>query len=115
MRTRNIRPYWLLLPTLLITGLSEAQDTTKIPRIGYLSVSPSTASPGRTDAFRDGLRELGYMEGKNIHIEYRWADGKADRLPSFASELVRAKVDVIVTAGPTVVPAAKKRRLRFRL
>lgn len=87
---------------------AEAQQRNHVPRIGYLAASPSTASPARTEAFRQGLRELGYMEGNNIVVEYRWADGKLDRLRGLASELVRLKVDVIVTAGPTAVPPAKE-------
>ena len=62
----------------------------------------------RIEAFRQGLRELGYVEGKNIVIEWRYADGKLDRLPALAAELVRLKVDVIVTAGPTATRAAKE-------
>jgi putative ABC transport system substrate-binding protein len=93
---------------LLLTAVSSAQQWNKIPRIGYLAASPPSASPARTDAFRQGLRELGYVEGKSILVEYRWADGKVDRLPHLASDLVRLNVDVIVTAGPTAVPPAKK-------
>jgi len=62
----------------------------------------------RTEAFRQGLRELGYVEGKNISIEYRFAEGKLDRLPALAAELVRLKVDLIVTSGPPVTRAAKE-------
>ncbi len=62
----------------------------------------------RTEAFRQGLRELGYVEGKNIVIEWRSAEGKLDRLPALAAELVRLKVDVIVTGGPTATRAAKE-------
>jgi putative tryptophan/tyrosine transport system substrate-binding protein len=95
--------------TFTLCGVgAKAQEPAKIPRIGYLAASPPTASPARTEAFRQGLRELGYVEGKNIQIEYRWAEGKVDRLPHLASELVRLNVEVIVTAGPTVVPAAKE-------
>ena len=88
---------------------SQAQQPTKVPRIiGFLGVtSPSTIS-ARIDAFRQGLRELGYVEGKNIVIEYRWAEGKFDRLPDLAGELVRLKVEVIVTGGPVDTRAAKK-------
>jgi putative ABC transport system substrate-binding protein len=85
-----------------------AQQPKKIPRIGFLSsVSPSTIS-ARVEAFRQGLRELGYAEGKNIVIEYLYAEGKPDRLPSLAAELVRLKVDVIVSAGPPPTRAAKQ-------
>ena len=93
----------------------EAQQSTKVPRIGYLNaVSPSTGSD-RIEALRQGLRELGYVEGKNIVIEYRYAEGKLDRLPALAAELVRLKVDVIVTAGPTQPVPPRKQRLRFPL
>ena len=87
---------------------AEAQQPSKIPRIGYLGGSSRSATAARIEAFRQGLRELGYVEGKNIVIEYRWAEGKIERLPDLATELVRLKVDVIVTAGPTPTRAAKE-------
>jgi len=100
---------WLLATVLLTTVFfAEAQQPTKIPRIGYLGVASFSASPARREAFRQGLRELGYVEGKSIVIEYRWAEGKFDRLPSLAAELVRLKVDIIVTAGPLPTRAAKE-------
>jgi putative ABC transport system substrate-binding protein len=86
----------------------EAQQPKKVPRIGYLSVSSPSAMSTRTEAFRQGLRELGYVEGKNIVIEWRSAEGKRDRLPSLAAELVRLKVDIIVTAGPPATRSAKE-------
>src|SRR5215831_12784618 len=87
---------------------SEAQQTGKVPRIGFLmGTSPSTISD-RIEAFRQGLRELGYVEGKNIAIEYRYSEGKFDRLPALAAELVHLNVDVIVTAGPMDTRNAKK-------
>ena len=86
----------------------EAQQAEKVPRIGYLSGSPPSAVAQLNEAFRQGLRELGYMEGKNIIIEWRSGEGKRDRLPALAAELVRLKVDVIVTAGPLVTRAAKE-------
>ena len=87
---------------------AKAQQPTKVLRIGFLSaVSPSTIS-ARTEAFRQGLRELGYIEGKNIAIESRYAEGKLDRLSELAAELVRLKVDVIVSAGPTVTRPVKE-------
>ena len=86
----------------------EAQQPTKVPRIGFLSaVSPSTIL-ARIEAFRQGLRELGYVEGKNIVIEWRYAEGKLDRLSELAAELVRLKVDVIVSGGPTVTRPTKE-------
>jgi putative tryptophan/tyrosine transport system substrate-binding protein len=87
---------------------AEAQQPTKIPRIGYLSPTSPSVSPTRIEAFRQGLRELGYIESKNIVIEYRYAEGKFDRLPALAAELVSFKVDLIVTTGPTVTRAAKE-------
>ena len=86
----------------------EAQQPTKVPRIGYLAGASPSAVAARIEAFRQGLRELGYVEGKNIVIEWRYAEGKLDRLPALAAELVRLKVDVIVTAGPTATRAAKE-------
>ena len=84
-----------------------AQSPTSIPVIGYLSSASSSGASFRTEPFRQGLRELGYIEGKNILIEYRYADGKTERIPALASELVRLKVDVIVSAGPVHTRAAK--------
>jgi ABC-type uncharacterized transport system substrate-binding protein len=85
-----------------------AQQPKKVPRIGFLAtVSPSTISD-RVDAFRQGLRELGYVEGKNIMIEWRYAEGKADRLPGLAAELVRLTVDLIVSAAPIPTRSAKQ-------
>jgi putative tryptophan/tyrosine transport system substrate-binding protein len=87
---------------------AEAQQPTKIPRIGFLGAPPLSAMAARTEAFRQGLRELGYMEGKNIVIEWRSAEGKSERVPALAAELVRLKVDVIITAGPASTRPAKE-------
>jgi len=78
---------------------ASAQQPNKVPRIGYLTATPSSTISARTEAFRQGLRELGYVEGKNIVIEWRYGDGKLDRVPALAAELVRLRVDVIVTGG----------------
>jgi putative ABC transport system substrate-binding protein len=86
---------------------AQAQQPTRIPRIGYLSTVSFSVNAARIDALRQGLRELGYVEGKNIVIEWRSAEGKLDRLPSLAAELVRLKVDVIVAAAPPPTRAAK--------
>src|SRR5262249_11898015 len=104
-KTRSI-----LIAVLLLTGavIAEAQQPTKTPRIGYLAIVSPSVNADRIEAFRRGLRELGYVEGKNIFIEWRSAEGKSDRLPALAAELVGLKVDVIVTAGPTPTRAAKK-------
>ncbi len=83
-----------------------AQQPAQIPRMGYLGGSLS-ANVARTEALRQGLRELGYTEGKNIFIDWRDSGGKLDRLPSLAAELVLAKVDVIVTGGPASTRPAK--------
>ena len=89
-------------------AVAEAQQAKKVPRIGFLAtVSPSNISD-RTEAFRQGLRELGYVEGKNIVIEWRFGEGKEVRLPALAAELVRLKVEAIVTAGATSTGRAKE-------
>ena len=99
---------WLLITVLLTTApTSEAQQPEKVSRIGFLITSSPSAIAPRMDAFRQGLRELGYVEGKNIVIERRHAEGKFDHLPALAAELVRLKVDVIVTSGPTATHPAK--------
>jgi len=88
--------------------LVSAQQPKKMPRVGYLSASSASEALVRTNAFRQGLRDLGYVEGKNLIVELRYADGKFDRLPALAAELVRLPVDVIVSAGPSVTSPAKK-------
>jgi putative tryptophan/tyrosine transport system substrate-binding protein len=98
-----------LLPLILATiQLAEAQQPKKVPRIGFLGGESSSFYGVRIDAFRQGLNELGYIEGKNIVIEYRYAGGKLDRLPALAKELVGLKPDVIVAATTPSVLAAKK-------
>jgi putative ABC transport system substrate-binding protein len=87
---------------------ADAQQPKKVPRIGFLVASSASANSARVEAFRQGLRELGYVEGKNIIIESRFAEGKTDRLPALAADLVRLKVDVIVSAGPAVTRPASE-------
>ena len=87
---------------------AHAQQPTKIPRIGFLAAGAALSASTRIEAFRQGLREFGYVEGKDIVIEYRNAAGKLDQVPRNAVELVRLKVDVFVTAGPTDTRAAKE-------
>jgi len=87
---------------------AEAQQSSKVPRIGYLSGQSPSNSRARREAFQRGLRELGYVEGKNIVIEPLWANGKFDRLPALAAELVRLKVDLIVSGGPQATRPAKQ-------
>ena len=89
----------LVVAVVVVAAIAHAQQPGKIPRIGYLSTNTPAAMSTRTEAFRQGLRELGYVEGKNIVIEYRYAEGKRDRLPALAAELVRLNVDIIVSAG----------------
>ena len=88
--------------------VAQAQQPARIHRIGILISPSASAYSARVEAFRQRLRELGYVEGKNLVIEYRYADGKLDRLPDLAAELVRLKVDIIVTIGPGPTLAAKK-------
>ena len=105
----NRKLYWLLAAILLVfIHRAEAQQPKKLPRIGYLVGASLSSNKARIEAFRQGLRELGYVEGQNIVIEYRYAEGKPDRLPILAAELVRHNVDLIVTAGPADTRAAKK-------
>ena len=96
--------------TLMLASVfpAEAQQPKKVPRLGYLVANFPSTNPARNEAFRQGLRDLGYVEGKSIVIEWRYAEGKPDRLPVLAAELVRLKVDVIVTAGPASTRPAKE-------
>lgn len=87
---------------------AEAQQPGKIPRIGFLGNSTAALEENLVEPFRHGLRDLGYVEGKNILIEYRWAEGKYERFPALIAELVAQKVDIIVTAGTPAVLAVKK-------
>ena len=87
---------------------AQAQQPKKIPVIGRLGASSAGGEAARIEAFRHGLQELGYIEGKNIVIEWRHAEGKFDRLPALAAELVRLKVEVIVTGGGNATRAVKE-------
>jgi putative ABC transport system substrate-binding protein len=99
---------WLLTTVSLTTAvLAQAQELPKIHRIGLQVVSARDLNTTRIETFRQSLRELGYVEEKNLRIEYRYAEGKLDLLPSLASELVQQQVDVIVTVGTPGVLAAK--------
>jgi putative ABC transport system substrate-binding protein len=88
--------------------LGEAQHLKKLPRIGWLSGGDSTSSRSQVEGFRQGLRELGYVEGQNILLDYRWAEGKSDRYPVLVGELVHLGADVIVTWGTQATLAAKR-------
>src|SRR5262250_2164931 len=93
---------------LALSGSAEAQQPKKVPRIGYLSSADAATDSARAEGIRLALRKLGYIEGQNIAIEYRYAEGKLDRLPELAAELVRLKVDIIVVStGDVTIRAAK--------
>ncbi len=99
----------LVVAVQLTIGLvADAQQSAKVPRIGYLTVASLSSNVARIEAFRQGLRELGYVEGKNIVIEWRSTEGKFERQSELAAELVHLKVDVIVSSGPTMTRAAKE-------
>jgi len=108
VNTRVLRFALSALLFALCISAEAQQQPGKVRRIDYLSALSVSAESSRLDGFRQGLRELGYVEGKNIVIEYRFAEGKFDRLPQLAAELVRLKDDVIVTTGPTSTRAAKE-------
>jgi putative tryptophan/tyrosine transport system substrate-binding protein len=100
---------WLLTTLLLITvSLAQAQQPGKVPRIAYLSGASLSSQSANTEALQQGLRELGYVEGQNIIIEYRYADGNRDRQRALARSLVRLKVDVIVASSGGDTRAAKE-------
>ena len=96
------------LGLLAVPLAADAQQSGKVFRIGFLGVASASGYASEVEAVRAGLRDFGYVEGKNIVIEYRWAEGKHDRLPEVAAELVRLKVDVIVTHATTGTRAAKQ-------
>ena len=98
----------LLITVLLITGFVDAQQPKKIPRVGFLSPSAISGEFRRFDAFKQGMQELGYVEGQNVHIEHRSAGGKTASLSKLVDELIALKVDVIVTVGNQAAQAAKQ-------
>jgi putative ABC transport system substrate-binding protein len=113
LKSKIENPKWVGIFAIALTFafggiVAQAQQPTKIPRIGFLGFTSLSGIAARIEAFRQGLREPGYVEGKDIAIEYRAAEGKLDRLPALAAELVRLKVDVIVTSGPSVTRAVKE-------
>jgi putative tryptophan/tyrosine transport system substrate-binding protein len=93
---------WLLITVLLITFSSAGAQPKKVSRLGYLSNSDPARESARAEAIRLALREVGYIEGQNIAIEYRYAEGKRDRLSELAAELVRLKVDIIVVSAGAI-------------
>jgi ABC-type uncharacterized transport system substrate-binding protein len=104
-------PKWLglsVIAFMLVAGaVAQAQQPKKIPTVGVLVADFASSSTGRTEAFRQGLRNLGYVEGQNIAIEYRFADGVNNRFPNLAAELVQLKVDVLFAFGTAATQAAK--------
>src|SRR6266498_4611379 len=108
MRKAGVLTILFVVVLLAVAIMAEAQQAGKVYRIGLLSVRSSSSESTRAEAFRQGLRELGYVEGKNIIIDYQYAEGKFERLPDLAAELVRLKVDVILTLGVPPTLAAKE-------
>src|SRR5215831_15572052 len=101
----------LVVQTVFVLSIpvsAEAQQAKKVPHMGVLVGGSASSDSARIEALRQGLRDRGYVDGKNITIEYRFADGKLDRLSEFAAELVRLKVDIIVSAGPAATRLAKQ-------
>ena len=108
MGKKTIIVVWLVGLALASIHPVEAQQPKKIPMIGWLASGSASGVAPLTDAFRQGLRQLGYVEGKNIVIEFRYAEGKFDRLPDLAAEIVHLMVDVIVVANPEAIDAVKR-------
>jgi putative ABC transport system substrate-binding protein len=113
IQKRPRRSKWLTASVIVIAlmvnlTVVRAQQNPNVPRIGYLIVSTPSAIADRLEAFRHGLLELGYVEGKTIVIDQRWADGKLDRMAELAAELMRLKVDIILSAGPQSTRVAKE-------
>jgi putative tryptophan/tyrosine transport system substrate-binding protein len=105
--SHGVIQFGLAAMLLSLSFPAEAQQPKKVPRVGFLVPGSPSSYSDRIEAFRQGLRELGYVEGKNIVVEYRYAELKPDRLPELAAELVNLKVDVIVTGGGVITHAAK--------
>jgi putative ABC transport system substrate-binding protein len=105
---KTVISFALCAMLLALCASAEAQQPARIPRIGFLFGSSLSANSARHEAFRQGLRELGYVEGKNIVIDWRSAEEKLDRLPALAADLVYLKVDIIVTGGSSPTRAAKE-------
>jgi putative tryptophan/tyrosine transport system substrate-binding protein len=105
---KNILSTFLIIAVVVVGGTTNAQQTGKVFRIGFLDSSTASGMAGLLETFRRELTKLGWIEGKNIAIEYRFAEGKNDRLPELAADLVRLKVDLIVVTGTPQAFAAKK-------
>ena len=108
MKRAAVPSILVVMVLLAVAVIAEAQQPKKVPRIGYLTSSDPATEFTRSEGIRQALRDLGYVEGQNIAIEYRYAKGKLDRFPELAAELVHLKVDIIVVAGGnTLIQAAK--------
>lgn len=103
----------LLMFVLLGCLVSAQAQQNQVPRIGFVSASSESGISERTLAFREGLRELGYVDGKNVRVEYRWTDGDLNRLPKVIAEMARLKVNVIVAAGPAVTRSVKRAAVKI--
>jgi putative ABC transport system substrate-binding protein len=100
---KNFLSILLIIAVMSASAVTEAQQPKKVPRIGYLSANDPANDSARTEGIRSALRERGYIEGQNIAFEHRYAEGRRDRLPALAAELVRLKVDIILAGGGTIV------------
>src|SRR6185295_10725357 len=99
---------FLIIAVVVVGAMALGEQPKTVPRIGYLTTGSSSTASSQIEAFRQGLRELGYEEGKNITIVYKYAEGRSERLQMLANELVRLKVDIIVAPGTPAVQAAKQ-------
>lgn len=108
MRKADVLSILFVVVLLAIAVIAGAQQPKKVPRIGFLLATSASQQAARVEAFKQGLHDLGYIEGRNITTEYRYAEGKLDRIPALAEELVDLKVHVIVTGGPQATRPAKK-------
>ena len=113
MRKSGVLSILVALAVLAVGVIADAQQPKKVPRVGYLSSADPASESARSEPFRLALRELGYIDGQNISTEYRYSEGKNDRLPELAAELVRLKVDIIVTTGGTRPWRPRMRPRRF--
>ncbi len=109
MKKARVLSILFVVVLLAVAVLGEAQQPAKkIPRVGFLSLTPATVQKDRIEAFREALRKLGYIDGQNIAVEYRFGDNKSERMSGLAADLVHLNVDVIVTTGSSATRPAKE-------
>lgn len=109
LRKQKFLVFLLSVMLCALWDVARAQQAARLPRLGYVSQSGNPGSPGaQVEGFRAGLRDLQYIEGKNIRVEYRYVEGKLERIPRIIAELLELKVDVLVVAPLTAVRAAKR-------